>query len=90
MLFTIWLNSQNIMELTFLLFFDLEEIFSILIGCLFSLQSSLESLEKKNSELEFELIKGQKDRKDTLEKLHEVEQKCLQFQQNLQRYCFAC
>ncbi|RVW52270.1 Myosin-15 [Vitis vinifera] len=46
--------------------------------------SSLESLEKKNSELEFELIKGQKDRKDTLEKLHEVEQKCLQFQQNLQ------
>ncbi|WJZ84936.1 hypothetical protein VitviT2T_004510 [Vitis vinifera] len=48
------------------------------------LKSSLESLEKKNSELEFELIKGQKDRKDTLEKLHEVEQKCLQFQQNLQ------
>ncbi|KAJ9702125.1 hypothetical protein PVL29_004049 [Vitis rotundifolia] len=48
------------------------------------LKSSLESMEKKNSELEFELIKGQKDSKDTLEKLHEVEQKCLQFQQNLQ------
>lgn len=54
------------------------------------LQSSLDSLEKKNSTLELELIKAQKENNNTIEKLREVEQKCSSLQQNMQRCSFCC
>lgn len=46
----------------------------------------MNALEKKNSALEIELLKAQKDSNDTIEKLREFEEKCSQFQQNVKRY----
>ncbi|OVA09470.1 IQ motif [Macleaya cordata] len=48
------------------------------------LKGSLESLEKKNSTMELELVKARNDCKDTMEKLCDVEEKHLQLQQKLQ------
>ncbi|KAM1224096.1 hypothetical protein ACFX2G_044003 [Malus domestica] len=47
------------------------------------LKISLDALEKKNSALETELLKARKDSTDTIQKLHEFEQKCNQLQQNV-------
>ncbi|XP_059642620.1 myosin-15 [Cornus florida] len=47
------------------------------------LKSSLNTLEKKNSVLECELVKAKEDSNKTIEKLREVEQTCSQLQLNL-------
>ncbi|XP_068659158.1 myosin-15 isoform X2 [Aristolochia californica] len=49
------------------------------------LKVSVESLGKENLALEQKLLKVQKERNDTMEKLHEVESKYLQLEQNLNR-----
>jgi len=46
----------------------------------------LDDLEKKKLSLEAQLCKAQKESDDAIRKLREVEQKCEQLQQNLQRY----
>ncbi|KAL9226908.1 hypothetical protein vseg_002666 [Gypsophila vaccaria] len=48
-----------------------------------TLRSSFENLEKKNLLLEAELSKSQKENEISIQKLHEVEQKCEQLQQNI-------
>ncbi|KAI3961631.1 hypothetical protein MKW92_035925 [Papaver armeniacum] len=48
------------------------------------LKDSLESLEKENSAMEVELVKSQKELKDTMEKLCGVEEAHVQLQQTLQ------
>ncbi|KAK9683914.1 hypothetical protein RND81_10G174600 [Saponaria officinalis] len=48
-----------------------------------ALRSSFENLEKRNLLLEAELSKSQKEGAHSIQKLHEVEQKCEQLQQNL-------
>ena len=63
------------------------EGFSLKI-CSFLLQNSLDTLEKKNSTLELDLSKTQKDSNDSIQKLQEVEQKCSKLQQNIQRCGF--
>lgn len=50
------------------------------------LQSSLESLTKKNLDMEQELLKAQECSHDTLDKLQDVESKYLQLRQNLHKY----
>lgn len=60
--------------------------FRLKIGSLWFLQNSLDTLEKNNSALGLELTKAQKDGNDNIEKLQQVEEKCSQLQQNLQRY----
>lgn len=52
----------------------------------FTLQSSLNTLEKKNCTLELELKKALKDNNDTIEKLRELEQKNFELLNNMQRY----
>ncbi|PQP99256.1 myosin-15 [Prunus yedoensis var. nudiflora] len=47
------------------------------------LKSSMDSLDKKNSALETELLKVRKDSTNTIQKLQEFEQKCYQLQQNV-------
>lgn len=50
------------------------------------LQGSLDTLEKKNSSLELELIKAQRENSDVNEKFREMEEKCSDLQQNVRRY----
>lgn len=52
-------------------------------------QSSMKALEKKNSDLEIELLKVQKGNNEMIEKLKEFEEKCSQLKQNVKRYYFA-
>lgn len=49
------------------------------------LRSSLEELEKRNLSLEAQLASAQKENSQTMQTLHEVEQKCQQLQNNLRR-----
>lgn len=51
----------------------------------FSLQSSLESLTKKNIAMEQDLLATREDCNGTMNKLQKVESKYLQLQQNIQR-----
>ncbi|URD93545.1 DIL domain [Musa troglodytarum] len=48
-----------------------------------NLQNSVQSLAKKNLYLESELLKAKKCNDETLEKLHDMEEKCLELQGNL-------
>lgn len=48
----------------------------------------MSALEKKNSALEIELLKAQKDSNDTIDKLREFEERCSQLQQSVKRYFF--
>lgn len=52
-------------------------------------QSSMKALEKRNSDLEIELLKVQKGSNEMIEKLKEFEEKCSQLKQNVKRYYFA-
>lgn len=56
----------------------------------FSLQSSLESLTKKNIAMEQDLLTTREDCNGTMNKLQEVELKYLQLQQNIQRCVHMC
>ena len=49
----------------------------------------MKALEKKNSDLEIELLKVQKGSNEMIEKLKEFEEKCSQLKQNIKRYYFA-
>ncbi|KAL5698272.1 hypothetical protein ACHQM5_029334 [Ranunculus cassubicifolius] len=49
------------------------------------LKSSLESFESQRSSLASELVSARKESNDAMEKLREVEQKCTQLKQNVQR-----
>lgn len=51
----------------------------------FGLQNFVNALEKKNSILEWELVKAKEYTNDTMKKLWEVEKTCSQLQQKLQR-----
>ncbi|KAF8393622.1 hypothetical protein HHK36_021867 [Tetracentron sinense] len=52
------------------------------------LKNSLDSLAKKNSTMELDLVKAGKDNKVAMEKVQEVEEQYSQLQRNLQRCCF--
>lgn len=55
---------------------------------MFFVQSSLTTLEKKNSDLESELLRVRKDSNEMIEKLREFEEKCSKLQQTVKRYYF--